>query len=666
MRHKLFTVPVLILACSIVSLCGTLNFTLAPEILLLASQTAIASADLNEDGVPDLIIGGEPVGDEQGKIRVLLGSGNGTFGLPTAYIVGYNPTSFYNSPYIQAIKVTDLDGDGHLDVVVAHNGEPNIANRSTVFATVLFGDGTGRLQPADGYNFIVQQNAVLVSSIDFGDFNHDGRQDIVLGAKVGIGLGTAFFLENRGNRQFERKYFPLVGANVNEIAAADFDHDSFTDLIMSTTGGVLIVYGNGNYYDNNSRYEQRDEGIFEVGLTVKDFNQDGRPDFAVGEATSRRFRVYLNGVNGLATTPVIYATNVLSTLLKNADIDGDGKTDLLVSDSRHGDLQIFYGTGAGTFGNAETVALNLPVSDLTFDDFDGNGKTDIAFSLYRDPPGSQAGVLLNAPRRRAVPADFDGDGKSDLSVFRPGSNTWYLQQTTAGFAASAFGLSTDRLVPADYDGDGKTDVAVYRAGIWYLNRSTQGFTAVSFGTAEDIPVPADYDGDERADIAVFRPSNGTWYLLRSQLGFTNVKFGQSGDKPVAGDYDGDGKADLAVNRNGTWFIQRSQAGFFSTSFGFPTDRLVPADYDGDGKTDLAVFRPSNGTWYLLQSTAGFVGIQFGIETDRPTPADYDGDGKTDISVFRDGVWYLQRSSQGFAAIYFGTATDDPIPNTLVR
>ena len=279
------------------------------------------------------------------------------------------------------------------------------------------------------------------------------------------------------------------------------------------------------------------------------------------------------------------------------------------------------------------------------------------------PTGATGKCLAAQPQRKQF--DFDGDGKSDVSVFRPSSGAWYLQQSTNGLTGVSFGLGTDKIVPADYDGDGKTDVAVYRSGTWYLQRSQLGFTGVAFGDANDIPVPADYDGDGKADVAVFRPSTGVWYLLKSQLGFTGVTFGQNGDRPVAADYDGDGKADVAVNRNGTWYIQRSQLGFLGVAFGDGADKPVPADYDGDGKTDIAVFRPSNGAWYLQQSTAGLTGIEFGLGTDLPVPADYDGDGKSDVAVFRDGTWYMQRTLAGFAGVAFGTVGDKPIPNAFV-
>jgi hypothetical protein len=47
-------------------------------------------------------------------------------------------------------------------------------------------------------------------------------------------------------------------------------------------------------------------------------------------------------------------------------------------------------------------------------------------------------------------------------------------------------------VPGDYDGDGRDDQAVYRNGTWWLNQSTAGTAAAAFGLSSDKPLPTRY------------------------------------------------------------------------------------------------------------------------------------------------------------------------------
>ncbi|PYT00857.1 MAG: hypothetical protein DMF63_06025 [Acidobacteria bacterium] len=284
-------------------------------------------------------------------------------------------------------------------------------------------------------------------------------------------------------------------------------------------------------------------------------------------------------------------------------------------------------------------------------------------AFWRNPANVLGGWV---PNLQGTKFDFDGDGAADRSVFRPGDQTWYLDQTSLSYQITKFGLSSDVIVPADYDGDGRTDIAVYRSGTWYILGSASGLIGTQFGVAGDVPQPADFDGDGRAEVAVFR--GGTWYtfnLLNGEI--TQVQFGLSGDVPVVGDYDGDGKADRAIYRpsTGTWWYLSSVAGTQNAvQFGISSDVPVPADYDGDSKTDFAVYR--DGVWWVLNSSSGTATTyQFGISTDQPVPADYDGDGKADFAVYRNGIWYIASSSSGFMITQFGTAGDQPAPGAYI-
>ncbi len=276
-------------------------------------------------------------------------------------------------------------------------------------------------------------------------------------------------------------------------------------------------------------------------------------------------------------------------------------------------------------------------------------------------------TTTNAPVRSR--ADFDGDGRTDLSVYRPSTGTWYLQESTAGFVGMNFGVSTDIPLAGDYDNDGKTDISVYRPqanSVFYVFRSsnsTVGITSWGSNTTGDIPVVGDYDGDGASDLAVYRPTDNTWNVIKSTGGTIGTVFGQSGDLPVVGDFDGDAKTDLSIYRSGSWYVLQSSSPVnpVITAWGSAGDILAPADYDGDGKDDISVFRPSNGTWYIINSNGGTTITAFGANGDVPVPGDYDGDGKDDIAVYRNGTWYANRSTSGLVISNFGLGSDKAIP-----
>ncbi len=274
-------------------------------------------------------------------------------------------------------------------------------------------------------------------------------------------------------------------------------------------------------------------------------------------------------------------------------------------------------------------------------------------------------------------ADFDGDGKTDVSVFRPDTGVWYLNQSTDGFLALNWGISSDQLVPADYNGDGQTDIAIFRANsdsnlpdFYILQTNDFTFSGLSWGIEGDIPAVSDYDGDGKSDIAIFRPSSNTWYILRSSDGSVLTQtLGQANDRPINGDFDGDGKADLTLLRNDNqWIVYKSSTNYATSEtfdFGLTGDIPVPADFDGDGKDNIAVFRPSNGTWYYLRTDNAIAVAQFGATGDIPATGDFDGDGTSDFAVYRplSGVWYILRSSNGSYQIEsFGLSQDKPLPS----
>lgn len=286
--------------------------------------------------------------------------------------------------------------------------------------------------------------------------------------------------------------------------------------------------------------------------------------------------------------------------------------------------------------------------------------------------------------------DFDGDGKSDISIFRPGTNVWWiLNSSNGGIQTFQFGDTGDKLAPGNYSGSTVNSNPTIRytiqPGVYKPLQELLCFlefnevppppfiyVCINLYDPNAIVVNGDFDGDQKDDPALFSRDTGVWLIRPSSTGqIITRQFGLPTDSPVSADYDGDGRADIAIYRpsNGSWWIERSSdGGVYALQFGVSTDRPVPADYTGDGKADIAVFRPSNGGWYVLRSeNYSFYGFQFGTGGDIPVQGDYDGDGKEDAGVYRpsNSVWYILRSSGGVQFSQFGAGNDIPVPSVYV-
>ena len=295
---------------------------------------AVAIADFNRDGLPDLAVA--VAGAAQ--VAILLGTGAGSFGAPTTFAVG-------NSA--QSIVAADFNGDGHVDLAVACQG----AN----FVSVLLGNGNGTFAAAT--NFAVMSPFALAVA----DVNGDRNADLVA---VGSFASAVTVLIGDGAGGFAAQPPIFIGNTVNSVAVADLDKDGRADLVLArgtgvSGGAVVVLRGNGNgTFAAPVSFPLVSQAL---DVAIADFDGDGNADVAATLSNATLVVLPGNGSGGLGTAST-FSIGSDPRSLAIGDFNGDAKADVVTANHVSGTVSVLLNTtpfvvSAQSWGTGETGEL---------------------------------------------------------------------------------------------------------------------------------------------------------------------------------------------------------------------------------------------------------------------------------------------------------------------
>ena len=325
-----------------------------------SGYNAAALGDIDLDGDLDLTMGvlGGAFLPSRSAVENLYQFVQGDDGEYTAVTSRLIRTVDVGSESIPAL--TDLDGDGDLDLLLSNKIEPEDTKTGALYVFENTGSATAPAFHARGkvpglpiaYHFAPA----------FGDLDGDGDDDMLLGEW----RDRMAYYRNDGRRRSGRDKLIPRWTLVDSAAATltrgrnttptlgDLDGDGDLDLIVGESSGALNYYRNDggssapDFQLVSDEFQDIDVGRRSVP-TLVDLDGDGDLDLAVGSEISG-LRLFLN--EGTRWEPVFVETEPFGpevpafTTPVFADIDGDGDHDL-VTGGNGGGLVVYLGTEGG-------------------------------------------------------------------------------------------------------------------------------------------------------------------------------------------------------------------------------------------------------------------------------------------------------------------------------
>jgi len=360
----------------------------APEIrlfdrVLLLETTSETSAgvslgDIYGDGHLDIVLAKGrhwPLNN-----LVLRNDGKGRF---TTAVLGDAPDRTYTA------ALADLDGDGHLDIVVS-NDRPD---RKLLYLN----DGQGRFRVAGTFG----QPEWSTRYVTVADLNGDKRPDLIVANRSSNPANPrpSFVCLNDGKGGFP-SCAPLGTQSATIIVAADLDGDRHVDLFVPhrDAGQSLIFWndGTGRFAAAPSMVGPEHSSI--RAAAAADINGDGIPDLIVGDERTGMFLYLGAGHRTFEAAAALGAGSGAPYAIAVADLNRDGRPDIVVG-RQEARGSIFVNQGGAKLPRFEETLWNDgkgSVYGVAIGDLDGDGWPDVV-AARSDAPNA---VWFNGPAVR--------------------------------------------------------------------------------------------------------------------------------------------------------------------------------------------------------------------------------------------------------------------------
>jgi hypothetical protein len=295
------------------------------EILLPYKQSTqgpfIEKADVNNDGLKDILIGGASGQSTELYIQNKQGQ----------FVLKNVPAFVSDKSHEDTAAIfIDIENDGDQDIFIVSGGNEFLEYSSLYADRLYLNDGHGNYEKnAQQALSKFAQSGRAVASIDYDE---DGYDDIVVGNRLKPQNYPRFapsvlYKNDKGKlRDVTNDIIPELESfgMVNDVLVTDFNGDSLLDIIaVGEWTDIGFFQNNGGTFSLSKEQGFTNEKGWWYTINETDINNDGKPDYVVGNV-GQNLKFKANQKKPLK----IHAT----------DFDGNGSPDIVLSKKYKGDF----------------------------------------------------------------------------------------------------------------------------------------------------------------------------------------------------------------------------------------------------------------------------------------------------------------------------------------
>lgn len=429
-----------------------------------------------------------------------------------------------------SVDVADIDGDGLLDFIRAFPQTPSISWSRNTGNQVLSGGGT------------IDNGLSSPSLLVPGDFNGDGRMDVMCGSDFDVRLAR-----NNVGQVFSSVVINRYASNNHGACHGDFDNDGDID-IMETAFLFMYWYrndGNGDFTpirltDNNFQFINNNYG---VNIETVDMDGDGDDDAVYNENDNNKVSWIENRGGGLFSYHFAFSIEG-PYCVDPVDFDNDGDIDIACGSTANDAVYWFENDGSQNFTEHFINGSYWDPFSILCEDIDNDGDMDVFTAqgtpsnkllLFRNTGNNEdfnsSEIDANAPNISSIDLkDVDDDGDLDLMSATGGSEdriSWYRNSGGSFPTFTEFTVSTGvdgatYVFGGDYDGDGDMDMVsasqTDKTISLFKNNGSQSFTRIILASqidGADFVESGDLDGDGLEEIYATGSTHGIVQVFKN-------------------------------------------------------------------------------------------------------------------------------------------------------